>query len=188
MAVTASSADLDTRGDDDDFALSGLGFGLPRTEMPQWAGALVRLPGAWLPALAILPRQHRDVDDPKTRWPSESEEFRRRFSVHAEDLRTASDLLSPAVLAVALDRVPGGSAITLSGDALQLWWPHRRPATTDLGRVARACTAARHLADTIPSFVLSDHPDRSEALEQSLAERRAAAIAYRAARDARGVH
>ncbi|MGL5828295.1 MAG: hypothetical protein ACRC0L_01840 [Angustibacter sp.] len=186
LAVTASKADLDFSGEDEDFGLSGLGISLPSVDMPQWAGALMGLPGSWLPAMAWLPRQSRNLDDPGTQWSSESADFARRFTVHAEDLRTAANVMTPAVLAIVLDRVPVASSITVSGDALYISWPHRSRAMTDLGRVARACAAARALAEAIPSFVRSDHPDRSARLEQTLADRRRAAAEYRAQRDARG--
>ncbi len=183
LAVTASKADLDTSGGED-FELSGFGISLPRIPMPQWAGALFQLPGSWLPAMAWLPRQFRNFDDPGTAWPTESADFSRRFSVHAENLRAAANLMSPSVLAIALDRVPPASAITISGDALYISWPHGARAKNDLGRVARACAAARLLAEAIPSFVLDDHRDHSAQLEETLAERRRAAAAYRIQRDA----
>ncbi len=42
---------------------------------PQWAGAMVRLPGTWLPPVAWLPRELRDLDDPSSAWITESVDF-----------------------------------------------------------------------------------------------------------------
>lgn len=149
---------------------------------PQWAGAMVRLPGTWLPPVAWLPRELRDLDDPSSAWLTESVDFASRYSVHADDLATAAALLTPAVMAVALDAVPRLSAVTVAGDALHVWWPYRSGPRRDPGRVRRTATAARRLADAFPRFVLSDFPDRSGEVEQAIAERRAAAEAYRASR------
>ncbi|MGN6299850.1 MAG: hypothetical protein ACTHN8_02005 [Angustibacter sp.] len=149
---------------------------------PQWAGAMVRLPGSWLPPVAWLPRELRDLDDPGTAWLTESVDFASRYSVHADDLTTAAALLTPAVMAIALDLVPSLSAVTVSGDALHVWWPYRSATRRDAARVRRTALAARRLADAFPRFVLDDFPDRSGEVEQAMAERRAAAEAYRASR------
>jgi hypothetical protein len=148
----------------------------------RWAGALVRLPGTWLPPIAWLPRELRGIDDPGTRWPTESEDFRRRWTLHAEDLRVAADLLTPAVMAAALDLVPATAAVTVAGDTLHVWWPYRDDALRDVGRVARAVTAAGQLAAGLPSFVLADHPDLGDQVEQTIEARREEAAAYRAGR------
>lgn len=200
LAVTAREPDLD-RSDEPEptssvgAALTAMVFGglsAPvdglradvggRADAPRWAGAMVRLPGTWLPPVAWLPRALRDVDDPASSWPTESVDFDTRYSVHAEDLRTAAALLTPAVMAIALDDVPPLSAVTLAGDALHVWWPYRGDALRHVGRVARSGAAARRLADALPHFVLAQNPDRSGEVEQRLAERRAAAETYRAGR------
>ncbi|HEX3004177.1 MAG TPA: hypothetical protein VHO27_08195 [Angustibacter sp.] len=149
---------------------------------PQWAGAMVRLPGTWLPPVAWLPRELRDLDDPSSAWLTESVDFAGRYSVHADDVTTAAALLTPAVMAIALDAVPPLSAVTVAGDALHVWWPYRSTTRRDQGRVRRTAAAARRLADAFPRFVLSDFPDRSGEVEQAMADRRAAAEAYRASR------
>jgi hypothetical protein len=149
---------------------------------PQWAGAMVRLPGTWLPPVAWLPRELRDLDDPGSAWLTESVDFATRYSVHADDLVTAAALLTPAVMAVALDLVPPLSAVTVAGDALHVWWPYRLATRRDQGRVRRTAHAAQRMADAFPRFVLSDFPDRSGEVERTMAERRAAAEAYRASR------
>ncbi len=184
------------RVDDPTVALAGaalgwLGDGVRRLTAPQparaarapsWAGAVVRLPGAWLPSLAVLPRTERGVDDPGTVWPTESADFAARFSVYAESARYAADVLAPHVMALAVDRLPARSALTIAGDALHVWWPHveapRRPVTA----VAEVVAAAAQLADALPSFVLADYLDESSRVESTLADRAAAARAYRAAR------
>jgi hypothetical protein len=148
----------------------------------QWAGAMVRLPGTWLPPVAWLPRVLRDVDDPTTAWPTESVDFDQRYSVHAEDVRCAAALLTPAVMAIALDAVPPLSAVTVAGDALHVWWPYRAATRRDLGRVARGVTAARRLADAFPRFVRQQFPDRSDEVQDAIATRRAAAEQYQAQR------
>ncbi|KQX65929.1 hypothetical protein [Angustibacter sp. Root456] len=149
---------------------------------PQWAGAMVRLPGTWLPPVAWLPRELRDLDDPGSAWLTESVDFAGRYSVHADDLTTAAALLTPAVMAIALDVVPPLSAVTVAGDALHVWWPYRSATRRDTARVHRTVEAALRLAEAFPRFVLGDFPDRSGEVEQAMAERRAAAEAYRAAR------
>jgi hypothetical protein len=198
LAVTATQPRLD-HGDDGEglggygdgaglaLALAGWatgalsGLAAPGTN-PQWAGAMVRLPGSWLPPMAWLPRAGRDADDPGTAWPTESVEVARRYTLHCAELRTMAALLTPAVLALALDAVPAGSAVTVDGDALHVWWPYSGDALRQVGRVARAGRAARLIADAFPAFVLADFPDRSGEVEAELAERQAAADAYRAAR------
>jgi hypothetical protein len=163
-------------------ALSAVGAVASIGSTPQWAGAMVRLPGSWLPPIAWLPRALRGLDDPAGAWPTESVDFETRYSVHSDDLRTAAALLTPAAMALALDDVPPLSAVTLAGDALHVWWPYRGDALEHVGRVVRGGRAARALADAFPRFVLAEHPDRSDVVEQGIAERRAAAAAYRASR------
>jgi hypothetical protein len=74
-------------------------------------------------------------------------------------------------MAVLLDAVPRGAAVTISGDALQVWWPYDESTQADLGRVQRAALAATLLVKTFPRFVLTDHPDRGAELERSLARK-----------------
>ncbi|MFC6008048.1 hypothetical protein [Angustibacter luteus] len=198
LAVTATQPRLD-HGDGSDVgdsvdlamavgswavdALTGALNGLAtRGTNPQWAGAMVRLPGSWLPPMAWLPRDRRGGDDPGTAWPTESVEVARRYTLHCAELRTMAALLTPAVLALALDAVPAGSAVTVAGDALHVWWPYSGDALRQVGRVARAGRAARLIADAFPAFVLADFPDRSGEVEADLAERQSAADAYRASR------
>ncbi len=195
LAVTAREPDLD-RSDDPasgspagilaamafSAAVSAVGAVSTAGTTSQWAGAMVRFPGAWLPPVAWLPRRLRDADDPGTAWQTESVDFAGRYSVHADDVTTAAALLTPAVMAIALDAVPQLSAVTLAGDALHVWWPYRSSTRLDTGRVARTAVAAQRLADAFPRFVLAQFPDRSGEVEQALNERRAAAAAYRASR------
>src|SRR4029077_4744540 len=90
--------------------------------------------------------------------------------------------LTPAVMALALDSVPAGSAVTIAGDAVHVWWPYSGDVLRQVGRVARAGRAARMVVGAFPNFVLSDFPDLSGEVETVLAERRAAADTYRATR------
>ena len=199
LSVTAREPDLDRSDDAAPDALTGSPAGLLAamalgaavrscgavTSMgttPQWGGAMVRLPGTWLPPVAWLPRDLRELDDPRTAWLTESVDFASRYSVHADDLTTAAALLTPAVMAIALDAVPPLSAVTVAGDALHVWWPYRPGTRRDQGRVRRTAEAARRLADSFPRFVLAEFPDRSGEVEQAMAERRAAAETYRASR------
>lgn len=148
----------------------------------RWLGGLVRLPGAWLPALAVLPRANRDLDDPGSKWSTESIDFAERHTVHADDTRYAADLLAPHVMALILDQVPDGAAVTLAGDALHVWL-RETPTTQSVPRLAaRLATAAVELKDAIPSFVLVDHPDRSQVTEDDLKAKDQSASAYRAGR------
>ena len=195
LAVTARDPGLEA-GDDDlphDLTFTRLGAGpagatglalLRRAagEAPRWAGALVRLPGAWLPPVAWLPRALRDLDDPGTAWSTESLDFATRYTVHTADLRASAALLTPAVMALLLDAVPSEAAVTLAGDAVHLWWPYRGTSLADVGRAARAVRAVTQLADAFPHFVLDQFPDRSAVVEDELAQRTAAARAYRAVR------
>ena len=163
------------------------GIGVPRVPLPdppRWAGSLVRLDGTWLPPFALLPPEVRDVDDPGTGWATESYEFDQRFRVHGADTRVAAALLTPAVMALALDQVPHGSALTVSGDALHVWWPYRGDRLREVGRAARTARAAVRVAAALPRFVLRDHPDRGRQVEDAYAARVAAARAYREERDA----
>ncbi len=153
-------------------------LGLGRDQ--QWAGALVRMPGTWLPAAALLPRGLSPVPAPRTSWATESVDFDRRWVVQTGDQRTTAALLSPSVMSVLMDAVPTESAVTVAGDALQVWWPYDDRARADLGRVQRAALAALLLVKTFPRFVLADHPDRSAEIEQSLARRADEAHSYQA--------
>jgi hypothetical protein len=145
----------------------------------RWAGAVVRLPGTWLPAAALLPRGIPGVPSPRTHWATESVEFDDRYVVHSEDEKVSAALLSPSVMAVLLDAVPRGAAVTICGDALQVWWPYDDATKADLGRVQRAALAALLLVKTFPRFVLADHPDRSAEVERSLARKADEAHTYR---------
>ncbi|WP_426562780.1 hypothetical protein ACPPVT_18335 [Angustibacter sp. McL0619] len=192
LSVTSAEPSLD-RGDgaavnqDAVTMLAGWALGSLATigrqpDRPRWAGALVRMPGTALPPMAWLPRSLRGADDPGTAWPTESVDVARRYTLHGSDLRATAALLTPAVMALALDAVPADSAVTISGDALHVWWPYTGNALHQVGRVARAGRAARLLVDAFPNFVLSDFPDLSEQVESTLAERHADAAAYRANR------
>lgn len=145
----------------------------------RWAGVVTRLPGAWLPPLAVLQRADRDLDDPGTRWTTESDHFNHRHTVHATDRRFAADFLAPHVMALLLDRVPDSAAVTVAGDAIHVWWEHRPPLRDLPALVDRLLDAVRALADAVPSFVLADHPDLSDEVEAGLAAKARAAVAYR---------
>ncbi len=136
--------------------------------------------GTWLPPIALLPRGVIGVPAPRTEWGTESVDFDQRWVVQAEDSRVAADLLSPSVMSVLLDAVPRGAAVTISGDALQVWWPYDESTQADLGRVQRAALAATLLVKTFPRFVLTDHPDRGAELERSLARKADELHAYQA--------
>ena len=157
----------------------------PAAGVRQWAGAIARLPRTWLPPVAILPRSARDFDDPGTQWSTESLAFAARHSVHAEDTRLAADLLAPHVMALIVDTVPSDAAITIAGDALHVWWPYDDTTRQSTGKVGRTAEVADQLRRSLPSFVLADHPDHSDQVENRLSSRAAEAAAYRAARDAR---
>ena len=163
------------------FAAKGL-IGRTVGDPPRWAGVLVRLAGSWLPPIAWLPRALRDLDDPRTAWPTESVDFAQRYTVHCADLQASAALLTPAVMALLLDAVPAGCAVTLAGDAMHLWWPHRGKAPADVGRVSRAASAGSLVAQAFPHFVLKQFPDRSDVVEAAVAERNTAARNYRADR------
>lgn len=148
----------------------------------RWAGALARLPGSWLPPLALLPRAARDLDDPRTAWPTESVDFDARFAVHTSTVRTTAALLTPRVMARLLDEVPEDCAVTVSGDAVHTWWPYP-PALPD-SRVADVVRATVRLAAALPSFVLAEHPDLSGEVQAELQSRADRARRYRATRRA----
>jgi hypothetical protein len=137
----------------------------------RWAGALVQMPGTWLPAVALLPRGIPGVPSPRTQWDTESVDFDQRWVVHSENEQMTAALLSPSVMSVLLDTVPRGAAVSIAGDALQVWWPYDESTQADLGRVQRAALAALLLVKTFPRFVLTDHPDRGAELERSLARK-----------------
>jgi hypothetical protein len=157
----------------------------PLPGVRRWAGGLAQIPDVWLPPVAILPRAHRDVDDPGTSWSTESIDFASRHSVHAKDVRMVADLLAPHVMALILDRVPDDAAVTVYGDALHIWWEYNEESRHSSGRVAQTVEASLQLANAFPSFVLAEYPDHSGKVEDRLAARAAEAVAYRAARDAR---
>jgi len=163
-------------------AVSDVVHALSAGREQRWAGALVRLTGTWLPAAALLPRGVPGVPSPRTHWATESVEFDERFVVHSENEQVTAALLSPSVMAVLMDAVPRGAAVTISGDALQVWWPYDEGTRSDVGRVQRCAVAALLLVKTFPRFVLADHPDRSAEVERSLARKADEAHAYRAGR------
>ncbi len=148
----------------------------------RWVGGMAQLPGAWLPELAILPRSRRGIDDPGTRWGTESVGFSLRHSVHAADTRFASDVLAPHVTALILDHVPADAAVTVAGDAVHVWWEYTADSRAANGKAARTVEVADRIRDALPSFVLADYPDHSHRVEERLAERAAQAAAYRAER------
>jgi hypothetical protein len=146
-----------------------------------WAGALARLPGSWLPPLALLPRAARGLDDPRTAWPTESVDFDARFAVHTATVRTTAALLTPRVMAMLLDEVPEDCAVTVSGDAVHTWWPYP-PALPESRHVADVVRATVRLAAALPSFVLAEHPDLSGEVQAELESRTDRARRYRATR------
>jgi hypothetical protein len=121
--------------------------------------------------VALLPRGIPGVPAPRTQWGTESVDFDQRWVVHSEDTEMTAALLSPSVMSVLLDAVPRGAAVSIYGDALQVWWPYDESTQADLGRVQRAALAATLLVKTFPRFVLADHPDRGAELERSLARK-----------------
>jgi hypothetical protein len=147
----------------------------------RWAGALARLPGSWLPPLALLPRAARDLDDPRTAWQTESVDFDARFSVHTSTVRTTAALLTPRVMAMLLDEVPEDCAVTVSGDAVHTWWPYP-PAHPGSRHVADVVRGTVRLAAALPSFVLAEHPDLSGEVQAELESRTDRARRYRATR------
>ena len=149
---------------------------------PRWMGGMVRLPGAWLPALAILPRSERDFDDPGTRWSTESLDFAARHTVHAESTRYAADILTPHMMALVLDSVPTMAAVTISGDAIHVWAKHVPETASSEGLVQRTLSAASQLKHAMPHFVLADYPDHSPEVEADQALKGEAAATYRAHR------
>jgi hypothetical protein len=148
----------------------------------RWVGGMAQLPGAWLPDLAILPRSRRGIDDPGSRWGTESVAFALRHSVHASDTRFASDVLAPHVTALVLDHVPADAAVTMAGDAVHVWWEYTADNRSARGKVLRTVEVADRIRDALPSFVVADYPDHSHRVEERLAERAAQAAAYRAHR------
>lgn len=150
----------------------------------RWVGGMAQVPGAWLPDLAILPRSERDMDDPGTRWSTESMAFAARHSVHAADTRFASDVLAPHVTALVLEHVSADAAVTVSGDAIHIWWEYTDDNRTAVGKADRTVEVAVRIRDALPSFIATDYPDHSHRVEERLAERAARAAAYRASRSA----
>lgn len=147
----------------------------------RWGGALVRLPRTWLPPLALLPRAARDLDDPRTAWPTESVDFDARFAVYTRTERTTAALLTPLVMAILLDEVPEDCAVTMNGDAVHTWWPYP-PAVPSSGHAAEVVRATVRLAQALPSFVLREHPDLSDGVQAELESRADQARRYQAAR------
>jgi hypothetical protein len=143
-----------------------------------WLGALARCPGAWLPDLAVLPRATRGIDDPGTSWPTESVDFAAKFSVYADDTRYAADVLAPNVMALILDRMPKVGALTIAGDALHVWLPYNDEVRNAPGLAQQMVHLVADIREAIPSFVLADHPDRSDIVESDLAAKQEAAKEY----------
>ncbi len=145
----------------------------------RWVGGMCRLPGSWLPPLAILPRALRGFDDPGTRWSTESIDFATRHTVHADDTRFAADVLAPHVMALILDVVPANCAVTVAGDAIHAWLTYDTRAEQRDGLADQLVSAVRRLRDAIPGFVLVDYPDRSGEVEADLHARSDEADSYR---------
>lgn len=85
-------------------------------------------------------------------------------------------------MALLLNAVPPGCAVTIAGDALHVWWPYRGATVVDNGRCARAARAATLVATAFPRFVLTELADHSDLVDGELADRSAAARDYRATR------
>ncbi len=149
-----------------------------RGAAPRWAGAITRIHGTWVPPLAVLSRATRGVADPGTSWQTESWDFDARVTVHADDHEYAANVLAPHVMAIILDQVPHGAAVTLAGDAVHVWWPYRDDFADEAGRVAQTASATLQLAAAIPDFVYADHPDHSDHVQEELDQQVAAAHAY----------
>jgi hypothetical protein len=194
LMVTATEPDLDRsehpRVNEGDLVTVALGSAVDSatsrlrswsTPHRRWAGALARLPGSWLPPLALLPRAARDLDDPRTAWPTESVDFDARFAVYTSTVRTTAALLTPRVMAMLLDELPEDCAVTVSGDAVHTWWPYP-PALSDSRYVADVVRATVRLAAALPSFVLAEHPDLSGEVQAALEDRTDRAHRYRAGR------
>jgi hypothetical protein len=166
-------------------AVGGATARLPSASSPQrrWGGALVRLPGAWLPPSALLPWTARGLDDPPTSWPTESVDFDARFAVYTRSERTTAALLTPRVMAMLLDELPQDCAVTVSGDALHTWWPYP-PADPSPGHAAAVVHATVRLAEALPRFVLRENPDLSAGVQAELESRADQARRYQAERRA----
>lgn len=180
-AVTAVASLV--AGDDRPLASTGTGEPGPLDQgVRRWVGGMARLVDTWLPTLLILPRHRGDLADPGTDWETESMAFAARHSVHATDRRFASDVLAPHVMAQILDGVSDDTALSVAGDAIHVWWEQTPASRLDVGRAARTVEAAFEICEALPSFVRTSYPDHSDQVERRLAERAAAAAAYRAAR------
>jgi len=149
-----------------------------RGPAPRWAGAVTRIPGAWLPPLAVLSRSTRGVNDPGTSWQTESWDFDQRLTVHAAEREYAANVLAPHVMSIILDTVPSGAAVTLAGDALHVWWPYRSGFFDQPAMVGATVAATLALAAAIPDFVYADHPDHSDHVQEQLDSQTAAARQY----------
>lgn len=147
-----------------------------------WLGALTRMPGAWLPDLAVLPRSERSFDDPATSWPTESLDFAAAYAVYADDARYAADVLAPHVMALLLDRLPAATSLTVAGDALHVWLRYDQRTRNCDGLAQRLVSVVEQVRDAIPSFVYVDHPDRSDVVEDDLHAKQQAAASYQANR------
>jgi hypothetical protein len=147
----------------------------------RWGGALARLPGVWLPPVALLPRAARDLDDPRTAWSTESVDFDARFAIYTRTERTTAALLTPRVMAMLLDEVPQDCAVTVSGDAVHTWWPYP-PAVPSSGHAAEVVRATVRLAQALPRFVLRENPDLSAGVQAELDSRADQARRYQATR------
>jgi hypothetical protein len=148
----------------------------------RWVGGMAKLVGAWLPDLVILPRRPGDINGHDTDWETESLAFASQHSVHTSDVRFASDVLAPHVMALILDGVPDDAAVTVSGNAIHVWWEYTPDSRLDLRRARHTVDTAFQIRHALPSFVLAAYPDHSDQVEQRLAQRAAEGAAYRAAR------
>jgi hypothetical protein len=81
----------------------------------------------------------------------ESEDFNRRFRVHANDRKFASDVLTPRTMQALLARPSASWRIT--GSDIVTWSQSR---LTPLG-ILQALSLLQLVVDGIPSFVWKDH-------------------------------
>lgn len=156
----------------------------PTAGVRRWVGAMSKIAGAWFPPFAVLPSTTAGLDDPSTRWSTESLDFAERYRVHAEDRRFAADVLAPHVIALLLDVLPTDAALTMAGDAVHVWWEYSSHTSDAEGRVATTVDAAVAVREALPTFLVTEYPDRSAEVEATLAERAESARRYRAERAA----